>query len=233
MRTFILTIGFIAGCTSIDSADIKTHGIKPSMSISSSDQQANSHVDVTFHVGDSPTTFVNLNQGETVVASTDTPVTLNEYDVLGVTGYAGDLATKAPGTTVTINVTRVDNDSAPASTVTMTEQLALTAPAPGGSVSRANDDVAVSWTSDASEDGVTVSWSGLCVDDDHVDVAPPAKDVTIAKGKIKKKTGDNIDDNCDITFSATRTRTGTLDPAFGGGTIRHSFTSSAKLTSTP
>jgi hypothetical protein len=192
-------------------------------------------VSVNFHVGDSPTTFVNLGADDVVTATAEggQPVTLTESNLLDVFTYAGDLATKDPGTKVTIALTRPSDTNAPASTVTMTEQLALTAPAPGGVFARATNDVVVTWTSDASEDGVTVSWSGDCVDGGSVDVAPPGFTATIAAGTVKKREGDNVADTCDVTFFASRSRTGTLDPAFGGGSITHSFSASSKLTSNP
>jgi hypothetical protein len=230
------------GCTSVDSADITTHGIQPVMRVSSSPDGPNSHVSVTLNVGGSIDTFVNLDSDESIVATTDAeggaPVTLSESGLLGLTSYSGDVVGKDAGTVVTLNLTRTNgNENAPASTVTLTDPLALTAPASGGTVSRDGDDVTVTWTSEASEEAVQVAWSGDCVDAGSVNVDPPGLTTTIAKGTIKKREAADADhpvaDDCPLTLSATRTKTGTVDPAFGGGSIAHSFSASVQLTSNP
>ncbi len=230
----LAVLAAIAGCTSVDSSDIKTHGINPGMHVTSSADAAGSHVDVTLHVGNSPTTFVNLADGDSLTASTGgDPVELKESNLLGVTSYSGDLDTQEPGTKVTIVFTRQSDESAPASTVTMTEKLSLSSPQPGAAFSRDADDLTVAWTSDPSDDGVTVSWTGDCVEAGSIDVAAGESQATIDKSTIKKRQGDNVADSCDVTIAATRTRTGTLDPAFGGGAITHSFSASAKVTANP
>jgi hypothetical protein len=199
-------------------------------------------VSATFNVGGSIDTFVNLDSDESVVATTDAdggaPVTLSESGLLGLTSYNGDIVGKEPGTVVTINLTRTNgNDNAPASTVTMTQALALTSPAAGGTVSRDNDDIEVTWTSEASDEAVQVAWSGDCVDSGSVNVDPPGLTTTISKGTIKKRESSDADhpvaDDCPLSLSITRTKAGTVDPAFGGGSITHSFSASVQLTSNP
>jgi hypothetical protein len=237
MRSAIVSlIAFISACTTVDSSDIKTHGIKPAMTISSSAEAPGSNVTVSLHVGDSPTTFVELQDGESITATpgTEAAVTLTKQSLLGVTDYVGALDTQVPGTSVTIDLTRPTDTNAPASTVTLTEKLTLTSPAAGSTASRANNDVTVAWTDSApSPDAVKVAWTGDCVQDGSLDVEVGKTSATIAKGTVLKKTGDNIPDNCDVTFSASRTHAGTVDPAFGGGSIAHVFSSSAKVTSNP
>ncbi|HEY4219966.1 MAG TPA: hypothetical protein VGO62_01460, partial [Myxococcota bacterium] len=235
-RVLVVTglLSAVVGCTSVDSADIKTHGIQPGMTVTSSAGATTSHVSVAFHVGDSIDTFVTLQDDESVTASVGTtPVKLAHSEILGFTSYDGDLPTNAAGTTVTIALSRPTDTSAPSSSVTMTDQLTLTSPTggAGANVSRANDDVTVAWTSDTSADGVTVLAQGDCIDTFSTSVAPPNTSAIISKGTLKKKTGDNIADTCAVTFAAERSRSGTVDAAYGGGSISDTFSSSATLQS--
>jgi hypothetical protein len=141
--------------------------------------------------------------------------------------YGADIDVKDSGTKIVIALTRADGSAAPASTVTMTEQLGLSAPAAGTAFSRASDNIAVSWVSDPSKDPLTVTWSGPCITAGSIDVDHTDSASSISAGQI---VGDGT---CNISVGITRTRTGTLDPAFSGGSITHSFSSSATISSTP
>ena len=227
-------------CTSLDSVELRTNGMKPDMVVRSSAEQANSKLDVQIHVGDSLVDFVDLVDPDVLTVQVDgaAAVELTENNLLGATGYSTDIATKAPGTEIKVILTRgPDDDGAPSSTVTLTEQLALTAPAAGAALSRADDDIVVTWTSEASDDDVSVSLSGDCIQPANRAVAADATTVTFEKGSVLKREdpeeGDPIPDSCDATVRVVRTRTGALDPAFGGGGIRHEFSAQAGVTTNP
>lgn len=229
-------------CNSLESGDLRTNGMQPDIVVRSNNTDAVSKLNVNIHVGDSINSFVDLDAPDVMTASVNGgPATeLNESNLLGVTGYSLDIDTKEPDTAVVVALTRGEEDEgAPNSTVTFTEQLALTSPGAGASFSRAADDIEVSFTSEASEDGVRVTVNGECIDSVSLDVQAGDTAVTIESGSIQKKTDpdpedeNQIPDSCAITVSAVRTRTGTLDPAYGGGSIRHEFSASAGATSNP
>jgi hypothetical protein len=229
-------------CTSLDSADLRTNGMQPDMAVRSNDQSAGSKIDVQIHVGDSIVDFVNLGGADILTLQVDggAATELNELNLLGVTTYSADVGTKEPGTEVKVIFARGEaDDPAPSSTVTLTEQLALTAPTAGAALSRADDDIVVTWTSDASDDDVRVDVTGTCIQPTTRQVQAGATTVTIERGSIQKTEDSDPDDDseipdsCDATLSVVRTRTGTLDPAYGGGNIRHEFTASAGMTTNP
>lgn len=241
--TMTLSVGIACvACNSLESGDLRTNGMKPDMVVRSNNTDANSKLNVSIHVGDSINSFVDLDPPDVMTASVNggAPSELSESNLLGATGYSLDINTKEPDTEVVVALTRgEDDDGAPESKVTFTQQLALTSPGAGASFSRANDDIEVTWTSEDSPDGVRVTVTGECIDSVSLDVQAGDTSVTVEAGTIQKKTDSDpedeneIPDSCDITVSAVRTRTGTLDPAYGGGSIRHEFSASAGATSNP
>lgn len=241
--TMTLAAGIVCtACNSLESADLRTNGMEPDIVVRSNNTDANSKLNVNIHVGDSINSFVDLDAPDVMTASVNggDASELSEANLLGVTGYSMDINTKEPGTAVLVALARgEDDDGAPSSTVTFTQQLALTSPGAGASFSRADDDIVVTWTSEDSPDGVRVTVTGECIDSVSLDVQAGDLSVTLEKGSILKKTDadpedeNEVPDTCDITVSAVRSRTGALDPAFGGGNIRHEFSASAGATSNP
>lgn len=241
--TITITVGVACiACSSLESEDLRTSGMRPDIVVRSNDIDANSKLNVNIHVGESITSFVDLDPPDVMTASVDggAPVELDESNLLGATGYSLDINGKEPGTEVLVALTRgEEDDSAPSSTVTFTEQLTLASPGSGAELSRATDDINVEWTSEASEDGVRVTVTGECIDSISLDVQAGDTGVVIEAGTLQKKEDSNteddtdIPDSCGITVSVVRTRTGSLDPAYGGGSIRHEFSASAQATSKP
>lgn len=238
--SLVIAAPALVACTNIDSDDLDTDAMQPTINVRSTDGADGSSVSVVLHVGDSPTTFVEL-QGDDVLTATagEQTVTLDGSELIGLVQYDGDLDTKTPGDVITVAFTRTEEgkESAPDSNVALTEGLALTAPAGGATSSRAaNLDIA--WTSAASEDQVRVGWSGGCVVDGSRDVTAGANSVTLEAGSIaKREQGENeeepVPDNCDVTLTLSRSRSGAIDPAFGGGSIAHTFTDSVTFASQP
>ncbi len=200
--------------------------LQPQMNVISQLEVGGSHVDVRLV---SPDGRYTLKSGDalTVTAGDDPPVDLADL----TDRYGADLSIKASGTPVVIALSLQDGGDAPVSTVTMTEQLSLSHPQNGDTFSRGSDAVRLEWASDASEDPLQVAWSGNCVEDGSIDIAHTDTAATVPAGSVVHSAGG--DDSCEVIFSVIRTRTGSLDPAFGGGTITHSFSSSVHLTSTP
>ena len=235
-----LVVPALVACTNIDSDDLDTDAMQPTIHLRSTDGADGSSISVVLHVGDSPTTFVELQGDDTLTATAnEQTVTLEGSELLGVVQYDGELDTKTAGDVVTVAFTRTEEgkESAPDSNVELTEGLALTAPAGGATSSRAAD-LQLAWDSAASDDQVRVSWSGGCVVDGSRDVTAGASALTLESGSIaKREQGENeeepVPDNCDVTLTVSRSRDGTIDPAFGGGSISHTYTDSVTFASQP
>ncbi len=228
----------LVACTNIDSDDLDTDAMNPTIHVRSTEGDAGSSVSVVLHVGSSPTTFVELQGDDTLTASAgEQTVTLEGHELIGLVTYTGNLDTKAAGDVVTVAFTRTEEGkaSAPDSHVTLTDPLALSAPAGGAVASRAAD-LEVAWTTEDSDDQVSVSWSGGCVVEGSRDVTGDAATLTLEAGTIvKREQGENeeepVPDACDVTLTVSRGRDGEVDQAFGGGSIRHTFSDSVTFRS--
>lgn len=236
--SFALAIPALVACTNIDSDDLDTDAMEPDINVRSTEGADGSSVSVVLHVGDSPTTFVELQGDDTLAATAGgQTVTLEGRELLGVVEYTGNVDTKTAGDVVTIAFTRTEEGkaSAPDSNVALTEALALTAPAGGASASRAAD-LEIAWTSEASDDQVRVDWSGGCVAPGSRDVTAGASSLTLeADSIVKREQGENeeepVPDECDVSLTLSRSRSGTIDSAFGGGSIKHTFSDSVTFAS--
>jgi hypothetical protein len=213
-------------------ADLKVGDMAPTMAIKSALEIGGSHVEVDLLDNDGAVYTMKDGESLTVKAGD-----ASDQKLGAVNGhYAGDIEVKDAGTPVIISFTSKNGDSAPDSEVTMTEQLGMTSPPFDGSlsVSRASDAISLAWNSDPSEDPLTVSWTGSCIEDGQLDdgvVRHNDTAATIPAGSLVHR--DNADDTCDVTVTVTRTRTGAIDSHFGGGAITHSFSTSAHVTSNP
>lgn len=241
LMTSVVGVACVA-CTSLESGDLRTNGMQPDMVVRSNNTDANSKLNVNIHVGNSLTQFVDLDAPDVMTASVDggAPQELNESNLLGVTGYSLDISGKAADTEVVVALARGEaDDGAPNSTVTFTQPLALTSPGAGASFSRETDDILVEWDTEASPDGVKVVVAGDCIQSVSRDVQAGDTAVTLEAGSILKKPdpedpeAEPVPDSCEMTISVVRTRTGALDPAYGGGNIRHEFSASAGATTNP
>ena len=121
-----LVIAICAGlacvaCTSLDSSDLRTNGMHPDMAARSNNQSANTTLSVAIHVGDSLVDFVDLEGPDVLSVQVDgaEALELNESNLLGVTSYSVDIATKVPGVELIVALARgPDDDPAPASNIT-------------------------------------------------------------------------------------------------------------------
>ena len=184
--------------------------------------------------------FVTLSDGDALTATAnEQSVTLAESNVINAIAYLGVLDANTKGDEVTISLTRIDKDPAPASTVVLPASVAITAPAASAAFSRANDDIVIDLTNEESTDALRLSWAGPCVNEDGLDLAADQASVTINAGTIVKREqvdandpdSQPVEDTCTITLRVERRVTGTLDAAFKEGQITAVASSSVDVTS--
>jgi hypothetical protein len=237
----VLAAAFVVGCTTSDSTDIRTSGMRPSMSITSSSTSPGSNVSVILFVGDSITTRIEL-EGEDKLSVTagEEVKELGETKILELVSYSAAIATQEPGDEVVIAFSRgEDDEDAPDSRVALTEKVSLTSPAAGGAFSRENDNIVVTWANSApSEDTVKVETSGECIQGTELSVPANETSVTLAAGSItKREPRENeeqpVPDECELSITVKRSRSGTVDPAFGGGSLTHTYRASTSVTTRP
>jgi hypothetical protein len=229
MRGMVLGLVVAAlGCSeSVESTDVKTTGIYPEITVTA-DGSGSSRVKVRLKVGGSNSnTFLDLTGGDELTATVD-----GDTKVLDETSdetYTASFPLDEEGTEFTIAFTREDDDSAPASTVTLPAPFTMSVSPT--EASRASDDVDVEWDPPAGGN-VEISLSGSCVDSETDDL-PDDGSHTITADSIETFESDK-DESCTVSVELERAQRGNIDPAFTeGGMIEALQVRSDSFTSTP
>lgn len=228
----------VTGCSTADSKDIRTSGIKADLRVTVKDNERRADVLATLRAG--TLTYVKLGNDEAIsVSGTDSSTDLRRNKSLGVTNYSGRLEGELrAGTEVTFNLQRdSDNESAPHSTVALPERLQLIAPAVGTTASR-QSPITVRFESGPTDLPTTVNWNGSCIQEGELRL--PAGGVVghIPAGRIKQSpvspsAGQTATTSCTVTIKVFRRATGALDPAFKDGSVVAEAQSSRDITSIP
>jgi hypothetical protein len=222
-----------ASCTSLNSSSVTTSGMSAHMTITG-DGSGQTSVTASLNVDNNSTDYVNLTSGDTLIASVPGQShTMTENNVLGVVSYNASFSNAdASGTLYTVALRRSSGTSAPSSVCMMPMPFAITTPAPGASYSRANDAIAVTYSGSGQMDPMSLSISG-CVSYTLPFTDSGSGSVTIAKGGLQGGASPSTG-SCEVTLTITRSRAGTLDPAFGyGGAITCQQVRSVTFTSAP
>jgi hypothetical protein len=237
----VVTALTVAGCPSVDSVDVRTNGMKAEIVVRVADGLPEAQVDASLRAG--TTTFVDLGEGEKMVArSGTTSTTLAKGDLPGESGYGGRLpGVYRPGSEVVVGLARNSTDvSAPNSKVRLAVPVAFVAPESGGRFSRSQEDIEVRIRSRPTNQATELSWEGDCVVGGGFDVAPGQTTVTITRGMIHpaapSTTGTTpaaVPPVCKVTLKLTRRVPGSLDPGFGGGSIVAEAQSTRDISSVP
>lgn len=229
-RLALLAIA-LAACTTHESSDVLTSGIHASITAQTT---GNGKTDVraTLYVGNPVgLNFVELTGDDQLLAkSAGMTKEMRETQLLGTVSHHAEMPGDAEGTQFEVVFSRTIDDGAPSSIATLPAKFDLTAtPA---TASRAQP-LQFEWLPAGSPD--TMSWtaSGDCIEIESSPMTDTGSH-TIAADRLKKRMGTNIADTCEVTITAFRSRTGTLDPHYGkGGDVRGMQTRTFKLTSTP
>jgi hypothetical protein len=222
-----------AACTDIQSTDIKTAGMSAHMMIAA-DGTGATNVSVNLNVDNNGTDYVTLSSGDALVATAGGKnQTLASTNVLGIVSYSAAFnGQDASGTQYTVALNRGTSDtSAPSSTATLPEPFTL-GTLSATTYSRAGTDIAVTYSPAGQSDAVAWTITGDCFNAAGSSVSGDTGAFTVSKGTLSG-TGSQSTQNCQATLTLTRTRPGSLDPAYYGGTISAVQQRSVTWTSTP
>lgn len=228
----------LVGCSTADSKDIRTSGIKADLLVTVKDHDRRAELLATLRAG--TLTYVKLGDDEAInVSSSDSSTELRRTKSLGVTTYSGRLEGELrAGTEVTFDLRRdSNNESAPHSTVTLPERLQLIAPAVGTTASR-QSPITVRFESGPTDLPTTVSWSGSCIQNGELRLPAGGVVTHIPAGRIKPtavspSAGQSADASCTVRIKVFRRATGALDPAYKEGSIVAEAQSFRDITSIP
>jgi hypothetical protein len=228
----------VAGCSTVQSKDVRTSGISATYVVTLPDSADVADVSASYRVG--TLTFVELGDGESVTSSGGgKDVKLKHHKSAGVTDYDGQLdGVVAAGTEVTFDLTRGSgNDSAPKSTVKLPERVKLTAPQTGTTYSR-RAAIPVRFDSGPSDLSSLITWAGDCIQPGSLQLESGRTSVSLPPGSLRPVTGTPTPGRkpstiCLVTMTLTRRTDGTLDSAFKDGSITAQSESSRQINSAP
>ena len=92
-------------------------------------------------------------------------------------------------------------------------------------------DLGITYSPAGLQDAIDYSIQGSCIDGVVNQVSGDPGTITIAKGSLVQ--AKDAVTNCQVTGAINRARTGTLDPAFSGGSIQGKQPRQVTVTSTP
>lgn len=199
----------LLGCRETTSSEfVRTGGIAALIDVTA-DAADHSKVRVELAVGGPNGTLVDLDKGDKLIATAGTETKDLQSVSNGV--YEGTFAT-GKAVELTVNFDRVEDEDAPSSKGTLPPPFNLLEPASTDKLSRAGDDLVITWDPVPNVQG-TVDVSGSCIFSVTKDVSGEAGSLTLAKGEIQ-----NLDDKkpetCPLDVNISFKREGTIDPAF-------------------
>ncbi|WP_328992707.1 hypothetical protein OG394_00535 [Kribbella sp. NBC_01245] len=229
----------IAGCSSVDAADIRTSGFNTNIVVTVPERAT--HADVWVQLRSGTLTYVDLSDTDKLTSTAGgQTVDLRRHKSLGVITYLGRLDNPGgPGSEVVLGLQRdSENDPAPRSVVRLADPVGVLAPSAGARHSRARD-LAVRLTT-PSDQQTSIEWTGPCVSSGSLRLDPGQSDVTIPRGSFKvpppattSPTPSPLPSSCKLTLTVTRSVDGQLDPAYKKGTIRAESVATREFTSIP
>jgi len=207
------------GCTDVDSTNLKTSGIRAELTVTGRGD-GSAYASAGLYVSDSTLTFVELQEGDSLTATTgDQSKDLTKSELLGLISYGATFSdADAEGTTYSIAFNRDSDESATGNTASLPAKFNLTAPVGDAlSYSRANDDIVITYDNSGKADEMSYSLDGDCLNVYGQVLDGDPGTITLPKGTLTLKDTTTSPTSCQVTLTVSRTREGTLDPAFAEG----------------
>jgi hypothetical protein len=224
------------GCTTIQSADLKTAGMSADFSVTA-DGTGSASVGAELHVDTNGTDYVDLSPGDTLVASVaGTSQNMSRSSVLGTVHYSASLAGHDGGNEIfTVAFNRTSDKSAPSSTVTLPGAFSISSPSGSPSASRGHGaDINVVYSPSGTGDAVTYNMTGDCIRSQSGTPGGDPGSFFINHALIQPLDNVSATKSCTVTISVQKTRSGQIDPAFGaGGSFVAKQTRTVSFVSTP
>ena len=218
------------GCSkeTTGSSNIKTGGIAALIDVyADDDTTATVHVELRVG-GDSSNTYVDLEGSDKLTATAGGKTkTLSVVDS-GI--YEADFSALEPGTEFSVLLDRPDDTTASDNSGTLPDPFDLDEPA--SELSRADDDLEVTWAPADTGDDMKLELDGDCTFPYSKDLADNGA-YTVAAGELDS-TGGDMPESCNVTAEMTRTKAGSADTVFDPESyFRLHQRRSAKFTSNP
>lgn len=211
---------FAIGCEQVDSEGVATSAVYATMT-ATADGDGTTEVVVGLKVGGSlSNTYLDLSGDDALEASSlDESMVMTKRrglfnDVYYTASFPGDEEDKE----IAVNFKRSADEGAPASSVTLPAAFDITTPTEDGIFARATDAIEVTWEPAGGDEPMLVEVSGPCVETESFTDLEDNGMYTIPEGTLVAL-DEREDETCVLNLRVSRSRTGTLDPAYEGGRI--------------
>jgi hypothetical protein len=228
----LLTMLFNIGCSKVDSADLKTHGFYADYT--ARDNGSSVRVTANFSTSSFSNDTIKLSYGDNVAATLggQTKGLIESTNIFGQYTYSATFNTSGAEQTVTINFERLNDISAPNSTVTLPAAFSLSSPAQGTVYTITNNSaINVVWAPTSSATSMFVAFDGNCMTPTGATsfgsgyrVQPDTGSYSITVNQLlqdfiaNEKTPPASISSCNsVNISLTRTVYGVIDSNFGKG----------------
>ena len=229
MKLWLVMLLAASACGSVRSQDLKTAEVYAQLEANA---PGNGRIDTraTLMLGPGSLTFLELAPDDVLTATVgQTTRAMSRKSAFGTTWYEAGFD-DAPGTSVSISLSRPSDTSAPESVVTMPAPFEFTAPTANTTVPRAGGLILM-WSGSGQPEPLRASVRGSCIQPVDTELARDSGSHTFAA--FTAVSGAESSD-CDVVITLVRTKTGTVDRAYGkGGVFKATVSRTLTLTSTP
>lgn len=235
MFVFGATLLMAQGCAKTSSSALKVDQMKAEIEVNAQDN-GNSRVRVTLtELGKVTRTYVDLTSRDKlyVIAGTASRVELTKNETLSVITYDTTLTGQSSqATNYKIEFVRGDGfKGAPETNCALPASFSITSPAEDQAFSRVSNDVPFTVT--AGNNNYKFKLAGSCINTIEKSVTDAADgSFTVAKTEFVSPAAE-ASSNCDLTATLIREAQGTLDSAWGSGSVLCSQERTRKIRSTP
>lgn len=217
----IAALGAVA-CTDVKSEEVTTAGMYLDYTVVTQGEGTGSEVNTLLRVGGATsTTYVDLSVGDQLAVSVgDEESVLNQVSLGVVHSYQQRFDADAEGSEFTLSFDRADQTGAPASIAILPTPFEITLPIVDESFSRSVEtgEVVIEWDS-SSDDRVNIAVHGDCFASyfalDEADMG----NHSIPLSYFKDNEYDSVS-TCSAEVSVERSRAGSVDREFGGGSAQ-------------
>lgn len=217
MRKLLILSLYCIGCTDIKSSALNTNGIHAEISAIAVDGKT--LIDVTLKAGDANSiTYVELDAGDELQATDGSQTyTLDHSYFASLHSYDTEFNQTEPGTEFTVSLLRELEDNAPSSLAKMTEDVTLIVE---NDVHDRQNPLTISWEAvEPDDETLYLDVSGPCIFSIEREVPLLDSSYTIDGSDFETSNSESDEQSCEIDIIIERRKSGTLDPAYGSGTI--------------
>lgn len=209
----------LAGCETIDSADVATSGIHAHMTVTA-DGTGRTRVRTELRTGGAGSnTYLELAPGDRLYAFADTTEAAmrERTDPLSRIWYEAAFDTDRDGLTFRVEFARADHDDADESLVRLPPPFELTGPDSGTAYHFEEDPLPITWDG-PSDDALDLEVRGLCIRPFTRTLPSDTGRHLLPPGTLTPRP-EWSGDACTLELTLTRRREGALDPGFHSGRI--------------